>query len=173
MCVFGVTVFLFLILISSVLLLIPSLCFCPCVSSTCCGSVYWNVGRKSLGFAQALHIMNWPSRREVPIAAPALTEQWKRGGAWLGELMEKVEMPSILCQEENNPGPCAGAHQGSLGWASDCEAWWMVLLPPALFLDWTVSTVLLQKDLDREFTPFLNLTHMVFAEKKAKWWRVI
>lgn len=57
----------------------------------------------------------------------------------------------ILCQEENNIVPCAGAYQGSLGWGSDCKkhsffaygGWWTVLLPPVLFLDWTVSTVLL------------------------------
>lgn len=38
--------------------------------------------------------MSWPSKKEISIAAPALTEQWERGSVWLEELMEKVEMPS-------------------------------------------------------------------------------
>lgn len=141
MSVFWATVLLFPILIHSVLLLIPSLCFCPCASSTCCGSVCWNVGGKSLGFAWACYEL---ALKKGDFHCSSSTDRA------VGErecVAKGVDGESgnalILCQEENNFEPCAGAHQGSLGWASDCEAWWTVLFFPALFSDWTVSIVLL------------------------------
>lgn len=119
----------------------------------------------------------WPLKQEIPVAAPELREQWERGNAWLGVLMENVEMPSPChCQEENNMKHCARAHLGSLGWGSGCEAG-VDGPPPKLQWPWAgpfpqplhCTTA---EMLGHRIIPFLNLTHMFFAEKKDKWLRV-
>lgn len=137
-----------------------------------------NCRRRTPGFRKSPAGYEWALKQEIPVAAPELREQWERGSAQLGALMEKVEMPSHChYQEGNNSQNCAGAHLGSLGWGSGCEAGgdgptrmlhWPWTRPFPQPLRCTTAEVL-----GHRIYPILEFnTHAFFAEKKGKWWRV-
>lgn len=93
----------FPILTHSVLLLIPSLCFCPCASSTCCGSVCWNVGGKSLGFAGACYEL---ALKKGDSHCNSSTDRAVRERECVARGVDgECGNALILCQEENNIEP--------------------------------------------------------------------
>lgn len=89
--------------------------------------------------------------------------------------MEKVEMPSSSVRKRIIP---VLEHIRD-HWAGHQAVRLMVDSPSpscaVLGLDClhSPSAVPLLEHLDTEFTPFFNLTHMVFTEKEEKWWKVL
>lgn len=115
----------------------------------------------------------WALKQEIPIGAPELRAVGEReymAGSADGESGNALTLP--LSGREEHRAECRSA-PGVTGVGIRLRGWWMVLLlcctGHALDCFRGPSAVPLLKHLVTEFIPFLNLTHMLFAEKKDKW----
>lgn len=161
------------------MLLIPSLCFCTfsCASTTCCGTICWTVGAKWLGFMRTLQVMGGPSNRRFPLQLQSWESSGREGVHGWERWWRKWKCPHPdTARKRIISHAVLGCPWGRCGEGQAARLVVVVLLPcctgHGLDCFYSPSTATLLKSLVTEFIPFLYFTHMLFAEKKDKWWRV-